>query len=369
MTPEYQRPAGSSWQIRLIQAFVLIVVIILVFVGLTSVARNLASGISNESTGTVAIQAGIEVAFSVDPGSTASQIATNLVAQGVIADGREFESAIEDRGVADQLKAGDYILVTGADIDLLVDTLVEGPAPADVRAITVIEGLTIDEVLASLANQTDYTVEELAAPLLDGDIDSPYLPEEAPEGSEELARWEGLLAPDTYEFRVDATPEQIVGKLVDTLARRVSGTDWSRLEELGYEAYDGLIIASLIEKEAKLDEERPTIASVITNRLDKGIALQIDATIIYALGVNPGEVTLADLEVESPYNTYLYPGLPPTPIGGVRTASIRAAADWENTDFYYYVLINSDGTHGFSETLEEHNRKKAEAKDAGVLTP
>jgi UPF0755 protein len=369
MTSDYQSPAGSSWQIRLIQVFVVIVVVILVFVGLTSVARNLASGISNESTATVAIQAGLEVEFIIVSGSTASQIAGDLVDEGVIADGPEFESAIQDRGVADQLQAGSYILVTGTETDLLVDTLLEGPASPNVFAITVTEGLTINEVLASLAEQTDYSVEELAAPLLEGDVDSPYLPEEAPEGSDELVRWEGLLAPDTYEFSVDATPDQIVGKLVDTLAQRVSGTDWRRLEELGYEAYDGLIIASLIEREAKLDEERPTIASVITNRLDQGMALQIDATIIYALGVNPGEVTLADLEVESPYNTYLYTGLPPTPIGGVRTASVRAAADWEDTDYYYYVLIDNDGTHGFSETLEEHNRKKAEAKDAGVLTP
>jgi UPF0755 protein len=367
MTPEY--PTGSSWQIRLIQAFVVVVVIILVFVGLTSVARNLASGISNESTGTVAIETGVELEFTVEPGSTASQIAASLEDQGVIGDSGAFESAIRSAGVGDQLKAGVYTLVTGTELDLLIDTLVEGPDPADVFPITVIEGLAIDEVLESLAAQTEYSVAELAAPLLDGDIDSPYLPEETPEGSDDIARWEGLLAPDTYEFRTDATAADIVGRLVDTLAQRVSGTDWSRLEELGYEPYDGLIIASLIEKEAKLDDERPTIASVITNRLDAGIALQIDATIIYALGVNPGEVTLADLEVDSPYNTYLYPGLPPTPIGGVRTASIEAAADWDDTEYYYYVLINSDGTHGFSETLEEHNRKKQEAKDAGVLTP
>ena len=361
MTPDYQGRTGSSWQARLIQAFVVIVAVILVFVGLTSVARNLASGIANESTGTVAIESGVEVAFVIEPGSPASLIASSLATAGVITDSGEFEAAIRSRGVADQLKAGEYTLVTGSDVDALIDTLVEGPEPSDVIRVTVIEGLTIGEVLVSLAEQTPYSVPQLAAPLLDGEVDSPYLPAVAPEGSDELARWEGLLAPDTYEFRLDASPAEIVGKMVET--------DWSRLEELGLEAYDGLIVASLIEKEAKLDEERRTIASVITNRLEAGIALQIDATIIYALGVNPGEVTLDDLEVDSPYNTYLYPGLPPTPIGGVRTASIEAAADPEDTEYYYYVLVNSDGTHGFSETLEEHNRKKEEAKDAGVLTP
>lgn len=370
MTPDYQRPPGTAWQVRLIQVFATVVVILVVFVGLTSVARRLGSGISNESTATSAVEPGREVQVVIAPGSPASVISVALADAGVIGATEEFEAEIRARGVADQLQAGVYTLITGTKFDLLIDTLVVGPAPADVYLVTVIEGLTIDEVLESLASPaTPYTVEQLKAPLIDGTIDSPYLPEEAPEGSDELVRWEGLLAPDTYEFRVDASPAEIVGKMVDTLASRVSSTDWNRLDEMGLDAYDGLIIASLIEKEAKLDEERPTIASVITNRLEAGMALQIDATIIYALGVNAGEVTLDDLDVDSPYNTYLNTGLPPTPIGGVRTASLAAAANPDETEYYYYVLIDTDGTHGFSETLEQHNQKKADAKEAGVLTP
>ena len=369
MTPEYQPPAGTSWQVRIIQVFVVVVVIILVFVGLTTVAQRLASGISNESTATVAIVVGNEIEFEVESGSTASVIGSELVTAGVIADAGDFQSAVRTRGVADQLKAGIYTLVTGSELDQLIDILVAGPDPTDVYTVTVIEGLTIDDVLVSLAEQTPYTTGQLKAPLVNGTVDSPYLPEEAPEGSDDLVRWEGLLAPDTYEFRTDAPPAEILARMADTLAQRVSGQDWTVLEELGLDPYDGLVVASLIEREAKLDEERPIIASVITNRLESGIALQIDATIIYALGVNPGEVTTADLEVDSLYNTYLYPGLPPTPIGGVRLASIEAAAAPAETDFFYYVLISTDGTHGFSRTLEEHNQKKAEAKDAGVLTP
>jgi UPF0755 protein len=353
----------------MIQVFVVGVIILLSFVVLTTVARRLASGISNESTATVAIVAGNEVQFEIEAGSTASVIGTRLVDAGVITDAGGFQSAVRSRGVADQLKAGIYTLVTGSELDELIDVLVAGPDPSDVYTVTVIEGLTIDAVLASLAEQTPYNAGQLEAPLLNGTVDSPYLPEEAPEGSEELVRWEGLLAPDTYEFRSDASPGEILGRMADTLAQRVSGQDWSVYEELGLDPYDGLIVASLIEREAKLDEERPLIASVITNRLESGIALQIDATIIYALGVNPGEVTTADLEVDSLYNTYLYPGLPPTPIGGVRVASIEAAAAPADTEFFYYVLIDTDGTHGFSRTLEEHNQKKAEAKEAGVLTP
>jgi peptidoglycan lytic transglycosylase G len=367
MTPEY--PRTTSWQVRMIQVFVVLMIIVLSFFVLTKLASSLASGISNESVAVVTIQEGLEVDFTVASGSTAKGIAEDLAEAGIIADAGEFESAVRAANAGNQLKAGDYALVSGTDNDELIAILVAGPDPVEVRDITVIEGLTIQEILASLSEQTGYTETQLAAPLLNGTIESAYLPEETPAGQDELVKWEGLLAPDTYEFRVDASPADILGLMAATLERRVDEMDWSALEALGLDAYDGLVIASLIEKEAKLNDERPVIASVITNRLEAGIALQIDATIIYALGENRGEVLNVDLEVESPYNTYKYPGLPPTPIGGVRTASIEAAANPADTEYFYYVLINSDGTHGFSETLEEHNRKKQEAKDAGVLTP
>lgn len=367
MTPEY--PRNTSWQVKMIQVFVVVVIVIVGFFGITSLAKRLASGISNEATVTVTIEEGREVEFRVESGATARTIAAALAEAGIISDAGDFESAVNAANAGNRLKAGNYTLVTGTDYDSLINILVAGPPEVPVIPVTVIEGLTIEETIASLAEQTGYTTAELEAPLINGTIDSPYLPDQAPEGQPELTRWEGLLAPDTYEFRADASPATIVGKLVDTLTERVSEMDWSELEALNLEPYDGLIIASLIEREAKLDEERPTIASVITNRLEEGMPLQIDATIIYALGENRGEVTTADLEVDSPYNTYLNTGLPPTPIGGVRPASIEAAAHPAETNYLYYVLINNDGTHGFSETLEEHNRKKQEAKDAGVLTP
>jgi UPF0755 protein len=369
MTADYRRPEPPPWQVRLIRAFVVVVVIVVSFVGITKVAAKLASGISNEGTVQADLVSGLSVNVVIDPGSTARAIGSTLVEAGVIADGGGFQDAVQARGAADQLKAGTYTMVTGSDYDALIDILVAGPDPIEVKNIRVIEGLTIQETLQSLAEQTPYTVAQLAAPLLNGTVTSPYLPDAAPDGYPEITRWEGLLAPDTYEFAVDASPETIVGRMADTLTARMNAIDWSILEGMDLDPYDGLIIASLIEREAKLDDERATIASVITNRLELGMPLQIDATIIYALGTNSGEVTTADLEVDSPYNTYQHTGLPPTPIAGVRTASIEAAARPDVTNYLYYVLIDKDGTHGFSETLEEHNRLKEEAKANGVLTP
>jgi UPF0755 protein len=362
--------SGPPWWVwRIVQVVAVLILIAVVFAGLKAAAGRFADavGAPPETTSPVAI--GNEVTVTIPAGASARLIATLLEDQGIIAHGEDFEDAVSALGVASRLKAGDYALVSGTGVDEIIDILVAGPAPVETIDLTVIEGLTIDEMLASLADQTDFTVEELAAPLLDGTVTSPYLPEAAPEGSEELARWEGLLAPDTYEFRADADPATIVGRLAQTLTDRANAVDWTALEELELTPYDGLIIASLVEREAKLDEERPLIASVIANRLELGIALQIDATIIYALGENRGEVLLEDLEIDSPYNTYLNPGLPPTPIAGVRVASLEAAAAPADTEYLYYVLIDTDGTHGFSATLEEHNRLKEQAKADGVLTP
>ncbi len=363
------RPRLPWWVWRIIQVAAVLIVIVVVFAGLRAAAERFAEAVGTPSETTTTIAAGDEVTVEIPAGASARVIATILADEGVIADGDVFEDAVRDQGVAGRLKAGEYTLVTGGDIDGIIEVLVAGPAPIEIMRLTVIEGLTIDEMLSSLANLTDFTVEELAEPLLDGTVTSPYLPESAPEGSEELTRWEGLLAPDTYEFRADATAETIVSKLAQTLTDRVNAIDWTELEALELTPYDGLIIASLIEGEAKLDEERPIIASVFTNRLELGIALQSCATIIYALGGDRNEVLLEDLEVDSPYNTYLHPGLPPTPIGGVRKASLEAAAAPADTEYLYFVLIDNDGTHGFSETLEEHNALKEEAKANGVLTP
>jgi UPF0755 protein len=236
--------------------------------------------------------------------------------------------------------------------------------PVETSRITVIEGLTVEEMLASIARQTPFTVAELTAPLLDGSVDSALL-----EGAPETLRdWEGLLFPDTYDIRADDGAADILRLLTGTAESRVASVDWSRLEELGMSPYEGIVIASLIEREAALDEERPLISSVIHNRLEIGMRLQIDATVVYALGGYPeGGLTYGDLEVASPYNPYAVEGLPPTPIAGVRLASLRAAADPADTDDLFYVLAGTDGSHAFSATYEEFLENKERAREAGLI--
>jgi UPF0755 protein len=344
---------------------VLALIGVVAWVGMAIAPRLAESVAGDPEESTVAL--GEEVAIQIPAGASARSIANLLEESGIIADAGDFESTIRAEGVADQLKAGAYTLIGGVSTEALIQELTTGPPAPDTIRITVIEGLRIEEMLLSIAAQTGHTVPDLEAVLLDGTVTSPLLPDDLPEGAPPLTAWEGLLFPATYDFVADAPPQRILRRMAEELATRVEAVDWAGLRATGLTPYEGLVIASLIEKEAKLEEDRPIISSVIANRLEEGMPLQIDATVIYAMGENPGRVLERDLEIDSPWNTYRNGGLPPTPIGGVRATSLEAAAAPEDTDYFYYVLVDEDGSHGFSETLEEHNAKVAQARADGVL--
>jgi UPF0755 protein len=361
-------PPPRRWWVVILKVLAVLAVVWFAFVYGQRLAEDLAVAVTPEPD-VLAIEPGIELTVVIPSGGTARSIAAQLEEEGVVEDGEVFESAIRQLGAAGSLKAGRYEMVTGTPHVELVAQLTTGPPAVETFRLTVIEGLSVEQMLSALARQTAHSLDDFRAALAEGAVTSPFLPAELPSDVPELAAWEGLLAPDTYEFSVDASPTAILQRMSGTLADRVDAIDWTSLADLGLTPYDGVVIASLIEKEVRIDEEREIVGSVITNRLREDWPLEIDAAIIYALGTNPGEVLLSDLEIDSPYNTYLYRGLPPTPISGVRLRSLEAAAAPAETGFYYYVLISEDGTHGFSETIEEHNVKKELAKADGVLTP
>jgi len=306
---------------------------------------------------------GEAVEVEIPVGSSAARIGRLLVEAGVISSAPEFERAVRLQQVSDRLQAGTYELEMGMTVDAVIARLVEGPGGGVVR-ITLIEGLTVPQMLESLAEQTGFDLAALRAPLLNGLVTTVLLPE-APDS---LADWEGLLFPDTYEIFADDEPAEVLQLLADTAVERMDSVDWTYLIERGLTPYDGLIIASMIEREALLDEERPVIASVVYNRLDQDMLLQIDATVVYALGGYPeGGLTLEHLRIDSPYNTYLYKGLPPTPIAGARLASLRAAAGPADTPYLYYVLYDQDGRHAFTDDFDEFLRLQEEARAAGLI--
>ncbi len=332
---------------------------------LAGLATVLAGAVAG-SAPTVTVTPGMPVTVVLPSGASARTIGTILQDAGVV-DGADLEAAARSRGVTGLLRAGEYSLETGMTADAVVEVLLAGPIEHSDRRVTVIEGWTLAEVLASLAEQTPYTSADYEAALVGGGVTSPYLPTDLPDGVPPLAAWEGLLFPATYEIADGDAPSAILQRMATEMAIRLDREDWSRLGELGVDRYQALIVASLVEQEAKLDEDRPLIARVIYNRLAAGMPLQIDATVIYAKGENTGRVTAADLETESPYNTYRVPALPPTPIGTVGQASLDAAADPADGDYLFYVVVSADGAHGFSATYEEHQAKVEKAKEDGIL--
>jgi UPF0755 protein len=318
-------------------------------------------GTDDNPSGPVSVIPGQDVTVEIPSGSTAEDIAAILAAQGVVRSALEFEVAVRNNEAAARLQAGTYAMQTLMDPAEVVALLVVGPV-ADVYRVTVIEGLRVTEILTRLAEASGQPYSAFEAALVNGEVDTSL--REMP-ADPVLSDWEGLLFPDTYEFTSSAGPADILQRLASTMEQRVGSIDWTLLEESGLSVYDGLIIASLIETEVLLDEERSTVSSVIHNRLGLGMKLDIDATVLYALGTR--DVAVFDRDVDSPYNTYLVNGLPPTPIASPGRASLEAAAAPEETEFLFYVLSDLEGHHVFAATLEEHNANVAQAREDGVL--
>lgn len=356
-------PKPTTRLVKVLIALAIIVIAGFVIVGGASyLGRQVGLAIGDDNDGSEApenVVPGQEVTIDIPSGSSAQEIGAILAANGVVQSALEFEVAVRNSDAAADLKAGTYGMTTLMDPNEVVAVLVVGPV-ADVYRVTIIEGLRIEEILTSLSENTGIGYREFETALLSGDVTSSLAPE-----AESLTDWEGLLFPDTYEFAGSASATSILQRLASTMEQRVDSIDWSVVEALGFTVYEGLIIASLIETEVLLDVERPVVSSVLHNRLELGMKLDIDATVLYAVGSR--DIADFDREVDSPYNTYVVNGLPPTPIAAPGRASLEAAANPDETDFLFYVLSDLDGNHAFAATLEEHNANVARAREDGVL--
>ena len=324
---------------------------------------NIFAGLVSPSGTTV--EPGQPVTIAVAPGSSAATIYQALNDAGVVSYA-DIERITSDAGVEDKLQAGTYDLETGMPASEVLRLLLEGGTSEESRVITIVEGWTVARIASELAERTEHSEEDFLAALTDGSVSSPYLPEAETEVTE-VQRWEGLLYPAKYQIPEGSSVVAILQNMADEMVQRFEGIDWSAIDELDISRYEALVIGSLIEWEAGTDADRPLISSVVHNRLGVPMRLQIDATVIYALGSNPGQVLAEHLETPSPYNTYVIDGLPPTPIGTVSEASLIAAIHPAENDYLFYVLSSPDGSHAFAVTYEQHQANVRAAKAAGVL--
>ncbi|HEX9083735.1 MAG TPA: endolytic transglycosylase MltG [Gemmatimonadaceae bacterium] len=279
----------------------------------------------------------------VPRGASFAQAADSLARNGVVGSPRMFRLYGRLTGGDRNIKPGTYLLKHGTPWKDIVSALNGGRGL--VNTITIPEGYTLSQITPLLARTLKVPADSVEAAVRDTallarlDIPNPTL--------------EGYVFPDTYAFPVGTTARQAVREMVYSFERRWK-PDWdSSLVDLKINRNDLVTMASIVEREARLPEERPVIAAVYYNRLRKGMLLQADPTIQYALGHHVGRVLYKDLEVASPYNTYIHKGLPPGPVASPGVASLAAAANPANVPYLYFVA-SKDGHHEFRMTLDEH---------------
>ena len=298
---------------------------------------------------------GQAVTFTVSSGQSSVEIGRALRDAGVVDSVNRFRDVAQERGLDSLLKPGTYKLVTGMDTDAVLDILAKGPSTG--VPFTIPEGYTVAQIVDTIAATRQFTKAEVEAALKSKDLIVPR----RPRGVTSL---EGLLFPDTYGIEPDDTAIGVVQDMLDQLEVVLSRYQLSTAPRK-LSPYQVLIVASMIEREAKVAADRPKIAAVIYNRLAAGRPLGVDATVQYAVG--HARLTARDLQSGSPYNTYVHAGLPPTPIAAPGEASIRAALQPADGDWLYYVLASKDGEHAFTDSYQEFLRLKAQAKAKGLF--
>jgi UPF0755 protein len=297
------------------------------------------------------------VLFSVAPGATAGAVAEQLASLELVVDAQLLTYYLRYEGLDEQVEAGDFILRQTMSIPEVARALTD--ASAREAWLRVTEGWRREQIAAVLAGQGVFAEVADEFALLTGP-NSPRAPSYGfLAGLPASAPLEGYLFPDTYLLHPDASASDIIDKMLANFQTRLPANYEAQAASIGLTLHQAVTVASLIEREAVVDDERPMIASVIYNRLAIGQWLEIDATVQYALGTEadwwPQLVGLDLRSVTSPYNTYAGAGLPPGPIANPGLASLLAAAQPAQTDYYFYrALCDGSGRHAFAVTFEQH---------------
>lgn len=284
----------------------------------------------------------------IDRGSTFGEIARELVAAGVVGNVTTFRILARSRGQEAAVRAGEYRFVAHLTQSEVLHALVTGGAQV-AAWVTIPEGFTAAQIARRLQKEgigaagpflRDFTQQSI---VIDGT---------ATKGLE------GFLFPSTYLMPLGASPQQVVAPMIAEFFKELPADARERARALRVTIPQAVTVASLVEREAKTETDRPRIAEVIYNRLRIGMPLQVDATIEYALPAHKSQLSYADLKIDSPYNTYAHPGLPPTPIANPGLPSLEAALHPSNGDDLYYVYCGS-GRHSFAKTLAQHQANVA----------
>jgi UPF0755 protein len=298
--------------------------------------------------------------FVVEPGDSVADISAKLEAQGLVADANLFRLYVRLRGLDTGIKVGTFTLRQNMNIEQIALALQR--SQANEVQVTIPEGLRREEIADLLEKQLGVSADEFKnITRRASDFDYPFL-KNVPGN----ATLEGFLFPDTYRLPENPTAQDVVLRMLDNFQAKAAPV-LDQAQAQGKSPFDIVTMASVVEREAVVAVERPTISSVYWNRLNIGQPLQADPTVQYALEYQPDQqtwwkkgLTLEDLRYADPggYNTYVYAALPPGPIASPGLSSLQAALQPAQTNYFYFVAAcNGDGTHQFSITFEEHQSK------------
>jgi UPF0755 protein len=293
-----------------------------------------------------------DVFVEVPAGAGPNAIGQRLVAAGVIRDEMTFRGAVWMSGRARELKAGEYQFAEPMTPMDVIDKLARGDVYR--RRITFREGLTISEMAAVYEQSGFGTAADFTKAASDASLVRDLDP-----GARNL---EGYLFPETYSLPRETPASALIAQMVDLFQKALTPGVIEGFKAQGLTLREAVTVASLVEKETALAEERAVVAAVYLNRRRIGMPMQADPTVIYALqlaGRYDGNIRREDLQFDSPYNTYRYPGLPPGPIASPGRAALEAVANPADSDYLYFVSRN-DGSHIFARTYSEHNRNVRE---------
>ncbi|MFC2159909.1 endolytic transglycosylase MltG [Actinomycetota bacterium] len=290
---------------------------------------------------------GVEVEVIIEEGMTLNQIAAVLEDNKIVDNGFMFRLFVQQKGKEKGLIPGTYKLLTGSDYGSVMDELSAGPIIVTFK-VAIPEGYIVIDIIDRFSSELPFIDrEEMLLAVNADNYNYDYI-----EGAESL---EGYLFPKTYEVTMDYNAYDIVDMMLAQYRFETGDLDYAYAENKGFSKYDILKIASMIEREAYIPEERALISAVIHNRLDIGMALGIDATLSYFLEKWDEPLTVSDLETDTGFNTRLYPGLPPTPICNPGLAAISAAINPADVDYLYFVVTDSQThEHSFTNDYDEH---------------
>ncbi len=330
-------PVTNRYRVsRTIRSLLILGLVLLVLVGLEVFSRFLLRGAPSDTPQRI-------VQVSIPEGASMGQIAAILRDSSLIEHPRLFKYAVKLMGADKKIQAGNIALATGQSLIDLVRTLTRAKAVGAV--ITVREGLTSMEIAGMLERQIDVDSAAFMALVRDSllirqlGLDAPSL--------------EGYLFPDTYAFALRAEPRRLIVRMVENFKMHLPADFDAQAERVKMSMNDVITLASIVEWETMEGREAPLISSVYHNRLKKNMPLQADPTVSYALGKGPARLYYSDLQVDSRYNTYRYPGLPPGAINNPGLRSIDAALNPASTNYIFFVS-QGDGTHAFTSNLNDH---------------